>query len=91
MRDPEWGPNSLAVVREVPEDGSMDPVEAEGHVLSYLLGVEAAEDAMEVWSAWRGGRQPTPEELCEAVVFYALHDAYLPTEEMEEAVRRERL
>jgi hypothetical protein len=47
----------------------------------YLLEVGLAREAIEIWSAWRGGRLPTDEEGCEAVIHYAKHDAYLPVGE----------
>ena len=46
----------------------------------YLLEVDLACEAIEVWSAWRGGAKPTPEEATLAVIYYAEHDAYMPTE-----------
>lgn len=44
----------------------------------YLLEVDLVLDVLEVWSAWRGGLPPTPEEAAEAVIYYAQRDAYLP-------------
>jgi hypothetical protein len=44
----------------------------------YLLEVDAALSVLEVWSAWREGLRPTPEEAAEAVIHYAERDAYLP-------------
>jgi hypothetical protein len=46
----------------------------------YLLEVEIAAEVLEVWSAWRGGAKPTPEEAVAAVIHYAAHDAYLPAD-----------
>lgn len=57
-------------------DGDEPPV---GH--EYLLEVGVVLDVVEVWSAWRGGRLPTPGEAAEAVIHYAEHDAYLPVDE----------
>ena len=45
----------------------------------YLLEVNLVLDVLEVWSAWRGGRSPAPEEAAGAVIYYAERDAYLPT------------
>lgn len=48
--------------------------------LEYLLEVGLVREVARVWSAWRDGREPTPTELADAVVHYAEHDTYLPTE-----------
>lgn len=53
--------------------------------LAQLLEVDLVDDVAEVWSAWRGGRRPTPEQLAEAVIHYAQHDAYLPADEEDES------
>ncbi|MFI5930254.1 hypothetical protein ACIA3K_30340 [Micromonospora sp. NPDC051543] len=44
----------------------------------YLLEVDLAREVIEVWSLWRGGRQPTVLEAVGAVVYYAEHDVYQP-------------
>ncbi|MEW2472145.1 hypothetical protein AB0919_45410 [Streptomyces sp. NPDC046994] len=44
----------------------------------YLLEVELARQVIAVWSRWRDGAQPTGPQKCEAVLYYATHDAYLP-------------
>lgn len=44
----------------------------------YLLEVDLVRDVLRVWTAWRGGVSPTPEDAAEAVVYYAERDAYLP-------------
>lgn len=46
--------------------------------LAYMLEVGLAREAIQVWSEWRQGASPSPQEACAAVVFYAEHDAYLP-------------
>jgi hypothetical protein len=48
--------------------------------LRYLLEVSLTTEVLDVWSSWRDGRIPSLAEACEAVVHYACHDAYLPTE-----------
>jgi hypothetical protein len=68
-------PTARAAVATEPDDGSPP---AEG--LEYLLEIAAAREAIEVWQAWRGGRQPTLEDKLEAVVYYAQNDAWLPVE-----------
>jgi len=49
-----------------------------GH--DYLLEVDLAREAVEVWSAWRGGAIPSPEEATLAVIYYGEHDAFQPLE-----------
>ena len=44
----------------------------------YLLEVDTAREVLEVWSSWRQGRQPSPDEETEAILHYAKHDAYTP-------------
>lgn len=46
--------------------------------LDYYLEVETAHKVLDVWSAWRGGRSPSPTEAVRAVTYYASNDAYLP-------------
>jgi hypothetical protein len=75
--DPEWSAESKAALCVPREDGSAEPpTEAAG--MTYLLDVGLAKEVVEVWRAWRGGRVPSPEDVCEAVIFYAKYDAYLP-------------
>jgi hypothetical protein len=45
---------------------------------AYLLEVGLAHEVIAVWSRWREGAQPTGLQKCEAVLFYAAQDAYLP-------------
>jgi hypothetical protein len=47
----------------------------------YLLEVNLAIEVVEVWSAWRNGATPTPEEATQAVIHYAENDAYLPVDD----------
>lgn len=44
----------------------------------YLLEVSIAREVIQVWSEWRGGAEPTSDERCEAILYYARNDAYLP-------------
>jgi hypothetical protein len=76
-RDREWAADSEAIAIQAPEDGSL-PAEAVGFV--YLLEVDQAKEVLEVWSEWRGGRTPTLAECVEAIVYYAVNDAYLEPE-----------
>jgi hypothetical protein len=52
--------------------------------LTYLLEVDTVRDVAEVWSSWRDGRTPTPDDLAAAVIHYAEHDSYLPRQAGEE-------
>ena len=71
------GADSPAVAAFEPEDGSVPP-EAAG--MSYVLEVLGALEVVEVWSEWRDGREPTTDDMLEAILHYAKNDAYLPTE-----------
>ena len=44
----------------------------------YLLEVNLAIEAVEVWSEWRAAVIPSPEEATSAVIYYAENDAYQP-------------
>jgi hypothetical protein len=46
--------------------------------LRYFLEVALARDAVDVWSAWRAGAEPTVDDKLLAISYYAEHDAYLP-------------
>ena len=75
---PPWSPQADAVVlrgEEVP-----DGVVAESG-RQYLLEVDLAIEAVEVWSAWRDGATPTPEEATLAVIHYGENDAYQPVDD----------
>ncbi len=73
-KDPDWSRSSRAVVARAQEDGSLPP-EAKG--LAYVLQVDAAKEAVEVSSEWRNGATPTLDQKLEAVLHYAVYDAYL--------------
>ncbi len=45
---------------------------------AYLLEVDLARDVLVVWSDWRSGIAPSPDEAARAVIHYAEHDAYEP-------------
>jgi hypothetical protein len=69
-RDPEWTQSSRAVVALEPEhDG-----------LASVLQVAVAKEAVRTWSTWRKNRLPSLRERYEAVLYYALNDAFLPPE-----------
>jgi hypothetical protein len=70
-----WTPSTdAAVLRsgDLPEGSTTES----GH--DYLLEVNLAIEAIEVWSEWRAGAIPTAEEATLAVVYYGEHDAYQP-------------
>ncbi|WP_157856326.1 hypothetical protein [Actinacidiphila yeochonensis] len=46
--------------------------------MAYLIEVHLARDVLRVWKAWRDGQEPTREEACSALSYYASHDAYQP-------------
>jgi len=55
-----------------------DAAAAKAEGLRYFLEVALAHDAVEVWSAWRAGAEPTVDDKLMAISYYATHDAYLP-------------
>lgn len=72
------GRSSPALVCPRREDGGPTcPLDAS---LTEVLGVERARDAIAVWSAWRGGLIPSPEDRFRAVMFYSQHGTYFPLE-----------
>ena len=69
-RDPEWTQSSRAFVG----------VQRDAGGLAYVLEVAAAKDALRAWSQARKNKLPSLRERYEAVLYYALNDAYLPPE-----------
>lgn len=55
-------------------DGTTRP-DAEGR--TYLLETVLIRDVLETWSSHHGGATPSPQEACQAVIYYAENDAYL--------------
>lgn len=43
----------------------------------YFLEVSVAKNVLRAWSFARGGRAPSLPEACDALIYYAQHDAYL--------------
>jgi hypothetical protein len=70
-----WTPESAAVVLAL---DVVDGVAPSRPQYVYLLEIDIAVEVLEVWSAWRGGAIPSPEEAAVAVIHYAKNDAYLP-------------
>jgi len=75
IEEDSWSGTSEVVVSFEPDDGSIPP-EAAGK--KYLLEVDLAGEVLEVWSDWRAGREPTPKDMVEAIIYYARNDAYMP-------------
>lgn len=73
------GPGSNVLVLQEPESGDL-PQAAVDAGYEYLLECSLALEVLGVWSKWRLGRAPSPDEACEAVIHYAVHDAYLPVQ-----------
>jgi hypothetical protein len=73
--DAKWNAMSQVAVFEEPEDGSL-PSSAKG--MKYFLEVRIAKEVLAVWQAWHHGRTPSLKEKCEALIYYAMNDAYLP-------------
>jgi hypothetical protein len=70
---PPWTEGSDATVL------NEDWVESPSHPgFRLVLEVSIAREVLEVWSAWRSGATPSPEQAVEAILFYATNDAYLP-------------
>ena len=44
----------------------------------YLLEIHIVKEVIDVWSKLHDGKAPSIEEVCEAVIYYAEYDAYLP-------------
>jgi hypothetical protein len=77
-RGADGGPSSRALVCPRSEGGRLTcSVDSS---LSEVLGVEEAREALQVWSAWRGGVTPTPAERFSSVMFFAKYCAFLPLE-----------
>lgn len=66
-----------ATVSTIDDDGA--PLVAM-ESMTYLLEISIARDVLQVWSEWRGGRNPSIHEKVAAVVYYADTDAFLPVE-----------
>lgn len=67
-------PDTEAVVAPARQD---DSTWWEERGLSYVLEVDAAKEAIEVWRQDRDGAEPSAAERCAAVIHYAVNDAFL--------------
>lgn len=54
--------------------------------LTEVLSVAQAREAIAVWSAWRGGLSPSPEDRYRTVMFYSRHGAFFPLESEQEGM-----
>ncbi|HEX9303075.1 MAG TPA: hypothetical protein VGA31_01355 [Thermoanaerobaculia bacterium] len=78
------GRNSPALICPRSEGGGLAcPLDTS---LSEVLSVEQARDAIAVWSAWRGGITPSPEDRFRTVIFFSGHGAYFPLESDREGM-----
>jgi hypothetical protein len=50
--------------------------------MKYLLEVELAKEVIQVWKDWRNGKEPSPMEKFQAVLYYVENDAYLTDNEV---------
>jgi hypothetical protein len=48
--------------------------------MEYFLEAPLAKEVLHVWEKWRNGKKPTLREKFQALVYYAVHDAYMPEE-----------
>jgi hypothetical protein len=73
------GSSEVVLVLE-PEDATEGDGSPDGPPpgFDYLLEVDLAKEVVEVWSAWRNGRTPTPEQAAQAIAYYAVNDAPEP-------------
>ena len=76
----EGGPYASAIARTIvcPGDEEGTLVCPKDAALSEVLMVQLAKEAIEVWSAWRGGKKPSHQDKFAAVMFYSQHDAFMP-------------
>jgi hypothetical protein len=68
----DFTPHSRAEV--IPQNSD----ELQNRGLSYCLEISIARDAVEVWSRWRDGQQPSTAQRAEAVCYKANTDAWGP-------------
>lgn len=53
----------------------------------YLLEVTLVKEVLDVWRSDRDDAEPTPQQAFDAVVYYAIRDAYQPAGELSEALK----
>ena len=72
---PNWTVDSPAHVIRIPKFTDLGII---GPIPEYFLEVFVARQVIADWSALRRGRQPSTDEMCEALIYYARHDAHIP-------------
>lgn len=72
---PNWTAESPAYVIRIPEFTDLRSL---GPISDYFLEVFTARDVLKNWSVLRDGKQPTLDERCQALIYYAQHDANVP-------------
>lgn len=82
-RGADAGRRSPALVCPRGEAGVTCPLDPS---LSEVLSVEQAREAIEVWSAWRRGLTPSPEDRFNTVMFYSRHNTFFPLESDREGM-----
>jgi hypothetical protein len=71
-------PSGDAVSPETPVEIIDEEVQSPPDGTSYLLEVGIMKDVIRVWKVWRSGTEPSISQTCEAVAYYASHDAFQP-------------
>ncbi|HEV8606744.1 MAG TPA: hypothetical protein VGQ99_15320 [Tepidisphaeraceae bacterium] len=71
----DWTLESFAYVTRIPEFTDLRTL---GPIPDYFLEVFIAREILENWSVLRGGRKPTLDEKCEALIYFAKNDADIP-------------
>ncbi len=72
-----WAPNAPSLVLLEDAVNGVAPSQPE---FAYMLEVNLAREVLEVWSAWRDGARPSIDDAVDAILHYAMHDAYLPVD-----------
>jgi hypothetical protein len=72
---PRWHAGARALVLREPGDGTVPP-EARG--MTYVMRVNHARRAIAGRKSWRPDLAITPEQLCDAVLYYARFDEVEP-------------
>ncbi len=75
-----WGPDTFAMVRVSPEDGRIRQV-FDGIEMCYVLEVNLAKEAVEVYQESHRISAPSTEQKLQAIIYYAENDAYLPRDD----------
>lgn len=72
---PNWtagSPARLVWVQEFAETSQ------DASIPDYFLEVFIAKEVLSVWTKWNEGRVASLDEKCDALIYYAKNDAYLP-------------